>query len=98
MKIFIIILCGLISFTSISQTTVSGIISNNTIWTLNNSPYIITGNTLIMSGFELEVQNGVEVLFDGNYSINVYGRITCNGTENSKIKLKSFYTLICLCS
>ena len=39
-----------------------------------------------MSGFELEVQNGVEVLFDGNYSINVYGRITCNGTENSKIK------------
>lgn len=56
MKTFIIILCGLISFTSISQTTVSGIISNNTIWTLNNSPYIITGNTLIMSGFELEVQ------------------------------------------
>ena len=86
MKNYLIIFLSLISLNSFAQTIISGLISNNTTWTVYNSPYIISGNTVLMSGFELEIQNGVEVLFDGNYSINIYGRLTCNGTENNNIK------------
>ena len=86
MKKLLLITWTLISINSLSQTIISGLISNNTTWTVNNSPYIISGNTVLMSGFELEIQNGVEVLFDGNYSINIYGRLICNGTENNNIK------------
>ena len=45
------------------QTEVSGIISSNTTWTLENSPYIVTGNILLNEGITLTIEAGVTVKF-----------------------------------
>jgi hypothetical protein len=65
------------------------IISEDTTWTLANSPYIITGNVLVELGKNLTIEPGVEVKFDGFYSIQIEGKLVAEGTENNMITFTS---------
>ena len=74
---------------NIYSTNVSGIISSNTIWTLANSPYIVTGNVLLDSGYTLTIQPGVVVKFDSLKCLQIGGTLTAIGTSGSPITFTS---------
>jgi hypothetical protein len=64
------------------QTTVSGIIETDTTWTKENSPYSVVGDILVKRGATLTIQPGVEVRFDGFYSLTVQGILIADGMSN----------------
>jgi hypothetical protein len=65
-------------------------------WTLSGSPYIIEGNIIIPKGQTLTIDPGVNIVFDGQYKLDVQGKIsavanatnmitfTCTDTVNAK--------------
>ncbi|UCE73689.1 MAG: right-handed parallel beta-helix repeat-containing protein, partial [Methanomassiliicoccales archaeon] len=65
------------------------IISEDTTWTLGNSPYIITGNVLVEHGATLTIEPGVKVKFDGFYYMQIEGKLVAEGTENNMITFTS---------
>ena len=72
---------------SFTQTDVSGTISSNTTWGVSGSPYTITVNTVIIDGFTLTINAGVNVLFNSDVYLGVLsgGTIVANGTETDSI-------------
>lgn len=54
-------------------------------WTLEESPYIVTGHLTVPDGEELTIEPGVEVLFRTAYRFNVFGRLAAVGTEEDSI-------------
>ena len=70
-----------------AQTEVSGNISGN--WTTTGSPYIVTGNLLLLPEDTLTIDPGVEVRFDGNYKFDVFGTLFAVGTEGDSISFVS---------
>ena len=71
---------------SYSQTDVSGVVSGS--WTLEGSPYNVVGDIDIIT--TLDIEPGVYVVFQeanplDDYTINVYGQLTANGTEENPI-------------
>ena len=70
-----------------AQTEVSGNISGN--WTTTGSPYIVTGNLLLLPEDTLNIDPGVEVRFDGNYKLDVFGTLFAVGTETDSISFVS---------
>lgn len=67
-------------------TSVGGIIWENTTWTLENSPYIITDTVQIPSNVTLSIEPGVIVNkpTSGNMFL-IHGTINAQGTTNNKI-------------
>jgi parallel beta-helix repeat protein len=61
------------------------IITQNTTWTLANSPFIITENITVAENVTLTIQPGVEVKFDGLYRMIIKGTLIANGKKNSMI-------------
>ena len=81
-------LVGLFNFTSneVSGIEVSGPIIINTIWTTADAPYFITGDITIDNGANLTIQQGVDIYYNGSYSIRVQnGNLSAIGTKNSPI-------------
>lgn len=79
----LVILC---SFTTLNaQTTVSGIISSNTNWTLANSPYQITADLTINAGVTLTIEPGVTIQFDSGTSMFVNGGLVADGSSGNEI-------------
>ncbi len=72
-----------------AQTIVSGFISTNTTWTLAGSPYIITGNTILDSGFVLTIDPGVVVKFNTSKSLQINGTLRAIGNSTNKITFTS---------
>jgi hypothetical protein len=72
-----------------SQTYVSGGIYNNTTWTLNNSPYIVTGDIVLFPDKTLTIEPGVEVRFNGYFTLEIRGILSAIGTETDSIKFIS---------
>jgi hypothetical protein len=68
---------------------VSGPIITDTTWSLEHSPYIVTGDVTVYPDVTLEVEPGVEVRFDGNYALNVQGTLKAKGTEAQPIRFTS---------
>jgi parallel beta-helix repeat protein len=68
-------------------SSVSGIISSDTTWTKENSPYNFTGNVLVDTNVTLVIEPGVTVEFNG-YFMNIGGTLTAKGTETQKIIMK----------
>ncbi len=65
------------------------IISNNTTWTLANSPYNINGNVLVEHNITLTIDPGVIVKFgNGNY-LQVEGKLIADGTKDKMITFTS---------
>ena len=61
-------------------TPVEGVITKDTLWTLVDSPFVVTNNIIINAGVTLTVEPGVEVRFGGPFSLTTNGRIVAQGT------------------
>ena len=87
--LFSLISLFLIIGSTLADTPVSGIITGNTTWTLANSPYIVTGNTLVENGVTLTIEAGVMVKFDTGLSLRVDGELIARGTSGNLITFTS---------
>ncbi len=72
-----------------NATYVEGVITQDTVWTLIDSPFIVVNNITVPSGVTLTIEPGVEVRFGGNFSLNVAGRLIAQGTEDRMITFTS---------
>jgi len=63
---------------------VSGTISEDTVWTAANSPYVLTNNIIISKGVTLTVEAGT-VIESPSYRITVNGTLNANGTARSPV-------------
>jgi hypothetical protein len=66
-------------------TYVSGWLNSTTTWTLANSPYIVTTSLSIGDTGRLYIQPGVQVKFNWNGWLKVWGHIYANGSHNNRI-------------
>lgn len=86
MKKLITITILLLSLIKINaQTTVNSYNANDSVWEKSNSPYYITGNINVPTNRSLKIEPGVKVVFKGNYSILIQGKISFNGLQNEKV-------------
>jgi hypothetical protein len=63
------------------------VLEEDEVWVIENSPYIVNGNILIPEGVTLEVEPGVEIVFNGRYSFIIEGRLLFLGEKKNTIKL-----------
>lgn len=88
-KILKIIFVGILSIFLLpsvhANTEVWWTISQDTTWTLANSPYIVTSNITFSANYTLTIEPGVIVKFENQRRISVYGKIIANGTDTQKI-------------
>ncbi len=80
----ILLLLLIASAPQFAQTIISGG-SVSGVWESEGNPYLVEGNITIEPDDRLTVKPGVEVLFTGNYSLEVYGRIEAVGTAQEKV-------------
>ncbi len=73
------------AFNAFSDTNVSGTIAVDTTWNLADSPYIVTGDVIVNGGITLAIDPGVEVKFDNDKSLVVYGILNAVGTSGQRI-------------
>ncbi|MEM3789027.1 MAG: PKD domain-containing protein [Candidatus Bathyarchaeia archaeon] len=80
-----------ILFPVAKATYVEGEITMDTLWTIVDSPFILSGNVTIREGVTLTIEPGVEVRFGGKFSLIVNGRLFAKGTRefNRLIKFTS---------
>lgn len=71
---------------SVKKTFINGIIEKDTIWEIEKSPYIITGNIFIPENVTLLVEPGVEIIFDGDYGFLIEGEMKMIGKKKKPIK------------
>ena len=64
--LLVLIFC-FFSVQTYSQINVSGTISINTTWTIENSPYNIVGD-LSIKGATLTIEDGVEIIFNNRFT------------------------------
>jgi pimeloyl-ACP methyl ester carboxylesterase len=96
-KIIFYVGIGIVSITSflfpliVSADTIvtSSQISNNTEWTKEGSPYLLTNNLIIDGGAKLVIDPGVVIKSD-NTTIDVLGTLVASGTLSEKITLTSY--------
>ncbi|MFQ6064043.1 MAG: right-handed parallel beta-helix repeat-containing protein [Candidatus Bathyarchaeia archaeon] len=70
-------------------TYVEGPITQDTIWTLTDSPFVVSKNVTVSSGVTLTIEPGVEVRFGGDFALIVEGTLVACGTENRTIVFTS---------
>ncbi len=56
------------------------------IWTLDDAPYLISGDVIIPDGETLIIEPGVIVEFQGHFRFSVLGRLLAVGTQEQMIK------------
>ena len=66
-------------------TYVQGAITQDTIWTLVDSPFVLSNNVTVNPGATLTIEPGVEVMFGENFSLIVDGTIVADGTPERNI-------------
>ena len=68
-------------FTTVNATYVEGPITQDTIWTLVDSPFVVSKNVTVYSSATLTIEPGVEVRFGGDFFLIVLGKLYANGTS-----------------
>jgi len=63
----------------------SGVISVDTVWTVEESPYTIVGALTVASGVTLTIDPGVTVELGSGVDLVVDGRLLAEGTEEARI-------------
>jgi parallel beta-helix repeat protein len=66
-----------------------GSIDRDTIWTLVDSPFVISGDVIIYPGVTLTIEPAVQVMFGGNFSLIVQGNLIADGTQTKEINFTS---------
>jgi subtilisin family serine protease/N-acetylneuraminic acid mutarotase len=74
-----------------SEEPVSGTLTTDTTWT-RNKVYIVNGNINVIAGVTLTIQPGTVVKFNGNYNLNVRGKLLADGTVDLPITLIPYTT------
>ncbi|UCE44459.1 MAG: Ig-like domain-containing protein [Candidatus Bathyarchaeota archaeon] len=70
-------------------TYVEGTITQDTTWTLTDSPFVVSKRVVVRPGVTLTIEPGVEVRFGGDFQILVEGRLQACGEENNTITFTS---------
>ena len=85
MKTRITILILLIGFLNLNSQTViqDGNVAGN--WDIEGSPYLIEGNINVGPEDRLTIFPGVEVIFTGQYSFEIEGKLDATGTSDQPI-------------
>lgn len=79
----------LLSIVSFGQTNISGGIASNTTWTIENSPYIVTGDIAVFQNYTLTIEPGVIVKFEDNTQLIIRGSIVAIGNNSNNITFTS---------
>ncbi len=79
---FIVLFCTF--ETGFGDTQVHGSVSG--IWNAEDAPYIAVGNIYVNNRDTLIIEAGVEVRFDGEYSLIIYGLLQALGTEEDSVR------------
>ncbi len=82
-----VLVCVLAAETIVPSGPVQGI------WNETGSPYRITGNLTVDSGTTLQLEEGVQVIFEGTYKISVSGRVLGLGTQLNPVSITAQDTL-----
>ncbi len=64
-------------------TYVEGIISRDTVWTVVDSPFVLSKDVTVQTNVTLTIEPGVQVRFGGSFSLIVAGKLYANGTESA---------------
>ncbi|MCA9972049.1 MAG: RHS repeat protein, partial [Anaerolineales bacterium] len=72
-----------------AQINVSGTITQNTTWTLANSPYVVVGSVTVVDGVTLTVEPGVAVRLNDYVGLVVAGNLSAAGTAVQPISFSS---------
>jgi hypothetical protein len=67
-----------------ASTPISGVVTSNTVWTWESSPYVLTGDLTVNSGVTLTIEPGVIVDF-GARTLRVDGALIAQGTSANKV-------------
>ncbi len=68
-----------------ADTEVGGNITENTTWSLANSPYILTSTVQVLENVKLIIEAGIEVKFSNDCDLNIGGELNAIGTDQDKI-------------
>ena len=71
-----------------AQTNKSGIVSSNETWSLQGSPYTLTGDVQVANGSTLTIDPGVEIIGD-NKKLEIFGILNAIGKADSMIVINS---------
>jgi len=82
-KIITLTLFTLLATAAFSQTEVEG--NQSGTWAATGSPYLVTGELTIPVGASLNIEAGVEIIFQGHYKFTVNGSLVASGTESDSI-------------
>ncbi|MBX5326262.1 MAG: NosD domain-containing protein [Candidatus Bathyarchaeia archaeon] len=74
---------------TVTATYVEGNITQDTVWTLTDSPFVLSKDVTVYPNASLTIEPGVEVRFGGYFLLNVLGRLTANGTKDRVITFTS---------
>jgi parallel beta-helix repeat protein len=73
-----------------SVTYVEGHITEDTVWTLTDSPFVVSKEGIVVNPYiTLTIEPGVEIRFGGDFSLIVQGSLYASGTENRTITFTS---------
>ena len=70
------------------DTLVDGLISSDTVWTVGQSPYVLTGTVIVAEGVSLVIEAGVEVraqVVDQPVGIYVEGSLIISGNSSNPV-------------
>lgn len=70
-------------------TYVEGPIEQDTVWTLVDSPFVVSKDVTVYPNVTLTIEPEVKVKFGGNFSLMVNGRLVAEGTEDKMIVFSS---------
>ena len=71
------------------MTWVEGHITQDTVWKLQDSPFVVINNIIVDVGSTLTIEPGVEVKFGGAFYLSVRGNLSAIGTSAGKIRFTS---------
>lgn len=74
---------------NIAFTEISGLITADTVWSVPNSPYILTDEVRVEDGQTLTINPGVEVKFSSGTNLQIDGQLLARGDTDNPITFTS---------